>query len=394
MKVEVKEEIPEESTVGEAVTEYERRRQENIRRNEAILAELRRDAATVSAAYAPARRKRQPRTNPDGGPAGSPRRSGRARRQPPSSASVGVSLPSEHLRRRPARLPISEAYVGEAATAIRAASWPAPEAKPRAAEVGLDPSSSEGAMLLRLEPWNVRKLTPTVMTAAPRVLPLADRAVVAVGTDFGHLMFWDATSSSRAGADGMFWYRPHTQAVSGITAHPSVPLKIYSCSRNGEIRLMDLEKEIFSMVHFCNDSVLSLCQSPDNRNCLYFGKGSGDLKAFDERAGKISSTWQLHRDSISSIDFNPQNTYMLATSSLDNTACLWDLRNMQMLKAQSLKVVEHKMRVHSAYFSPTGSILATTRSSFHRNFSSITWLFCLLYIAYISAYLLFIFSIC
>nr|CAB3503620.1 unnamed protein product [Digitaria exilis] len=234
MKVEVKEEIPEENTVGEAVTEYERRRQENIRRNEAILAELRRDAATVSAAYAPARRKRQPRTNPEGGPAGAPRRSGRARRQPPPSASVGVSLPSELLRRRPARLPISEAYVGEAATvedpsaplthAIRAGSWPAPEAKPRAAEVGLDPSSSEGAMLLRLEPWNVRKLTPTVMTAAPRVLPLADRTVVAVGTDFGHLMFWDATSSSRALADGegMFWYPPHTHKL--CPGSPRIPL--------------------------------------------------------------------------------------------------------------------------------------------------------------------------
>lgn len=137
---------------------------------------------------------------------------------------------------------------------------------------------------------------------------------------------------------------------------------------------MDLEKEIFNMVHLCNASVLSLCQSPDNSNCLYFGTGSGDLKAFDERAGKISSTWQLHRDSISSIDFNPGNTHMLATSSLDNTACLWDLRYMNMLKAQSFKVVEHKMRVDSAYFSPSGSILATTRYSFHSRFSSILYL--------------------
>lgn len=124
------------------------------------------------------------------------------------------------------------------------------------------------------------------------------------------------------------------------------------------------------MVHLCNDLVLSLCQPPDNSNCLYFGKGNGDLNAFDERAGKISSIWQLHRDSISSIDFNPENTYMLATSSSDNTACVWDLRNMKMLKAQSLKVVEHKMHVPSAYFSPSGSILAT-RLSFCGHFSNI-----------------------
>lgn len=230
--------MAEESTVPEAVTEYERRRQENIRRNEAILAELRRDAAAVSAAYAPARRKRQPRTNPAAGPGAAPRRSGRARRHPPppfASAAGYDSLPSAHLKRRPARFPISEAFVGEAATvedpsaplthAIRAASWATPEGMSRAAAEGLDPSSSEG-QVLRLEPWNVRKLTPTVITAAPRVLPLADRTVVAVGTDFGHLMFWDASSPSGARADGMFWYHPHTIAVSGISVHPSVPLKV------------------------------------------------------------------------------------------------------------------------------------------------------------------------
>jgi WD40 repeat protein len=142
--------------------------------------------------------------------------------------------------------------------------------------------------------------------------------------------------------------------------------EIYSCSQNGEICLMDV-KEIFDMIHLCDDSVFSLCQSPGNNASLYFGEGNGNLKVFDERAGKISGIWKLHRDCISSIDANPENAYMLATSSLDSTACIWDLRNMKMLTPESLKVVEHKMCVHSAYFSPSGSILATTRSSFYRN---------------------------
>ena len=65
-----------------ATTEYERRRQENIVRNKAILAQLRRDAADVSALFAtPARPKKQPRPTPPA-PAGPPRRSGRTRLQP------------------------------------------------------------------------------------------------------------------------------------------------------------------------------------------------------------------------------------------------------------------------------------------------------------------------
>uniref|UniRef100_A0A0A8YY50 Uncharacterized protein n=1 Tax=Arundo donax TaxID=35708 RepID=A0A0A8YY50_ARUDO len=164
----------------------------------------------------------------------------------------------------------------------------------------------------------------------------------------------------RGAAAGVFKYLPHTGSVAGITAHPSAPRKIYSCTHEGEICLMDMEKEIFHMIYLCDYAAFCLCQAPDHATSLYFGEGNGKLKAFDERAGKVSSKWKLHCDCISSIDFNPDNPNMLATSSLDNTACLWDLRNMKMLKPESLKVVKHKMQVHSAYFSPSGSFLATT----------------------------------
>ncbi|GJN09788.1 hypothetical protein PR202_ga27824 [Eleusine coracana subsp. coracana] len=89
--------------------------------------------------------------------------------------------------------PISEAFVGEAATAtdlsapftcaILAASWPS-EGRIRA--YGLNPYRE-----MVLTPGNVKKLAPTVIGAA-RMLPLVDRTVVVVGTDFGNLMFWDA----------------------------------------------------------------------------------------------------------------------------------------------------------------------------------------------------------
>ncbi|TVU01459.1 hypothetical protein EJB05_53086, partial [Eragrostis curvula] len=358
-----------ESSEPEALTEYELQRQENIRRNQAMLADLRRTAADVSAAYARSRQPKKVRTR--AAPSAPPRRSGRARRQPPPSSAVDSALPSAHLKRRAARFPISEAFVGEAGTAaadpsapltsaILAASWPSEQSK--VLPDGLDPPYID----LVLKPGNVRKLAPTVIGAA-RVLPLADRTVVVVGTSFGNLMFWDANRPAPAwqppcsgAADEVFWFHPHARAVTGITVHPSAPRKIYSCSCNGEICLMDVEKGIFNMIHLSDDSVFSLCQSPDNNTSLYFGEGNGDLKVFDERAGKISGTWQLHRDCISSIDVNPGNAYMLATGSLDSTACVWDLRNMKMSKPESLKVVEHKMRVHSAYFSPSGSILATT----------------------------------
>ncbi|KAL6599022.1 hypothetical protein ACP70R_045886 [Stipagrostis hirtigluma subsp. patula] len=337
----------------EALTEYERRRQDNIRCNQAILAQLRRDAADVSAAFAAARPKKQRPAAP-AAPAAATRRSGRGRVQPPPPSSA-AALPSARLKPRPAQFPIPDAFVGRAVTdasapltsAILAAAWP-PAGEARAAASGFDVPDKGLAM----KPGKARKLAET-MIAAARVLPLADRTVVAAGT-LQYLVFWDAdrlAPEPRRGAGGMrgvaadggFTYRPHAGSVAVITAHPSAPRKIYSCSDQGEICLMNVEKEVF-----------------DNATCLYFGEGNGQLKAFDERAGNVSSTWRLHRDCISSIDFNPKNPYMLATSSLDRTACLWDLRNMKMLKPKKLKVVKHKERVQSAYFSPSGSFLAST----------------------------------
>lgn len=50
----------------------------------------------------------------------------------------------------------------------------------------------------------------------------------------------------------------------------------------------------------------------------------------------------------------------MATSSTDRTPCLWDLRNIGANKPHSLKMVSHGRAVQSAYFSPSGSLLATT----------------------------------
>lgn len=137
-------------------------------------------------------------------------------------------------------------------------------------------------------------------------------------------------------------------------------LQIYSCSYDGEICLMDVEKETFDMVQRCDYPIISLCQAPNNPSWLYFGEGNGELKLFDERMGKVTTTWNVHEKRINSIDCHPENTNMFATSSTDRTACLWDLRHMKK-DPESLKVFEHSKTVQSAYFSPSGGMVATTR---------------------------------
>lgn len=338
------------------LTDYERRREENIRRNDAILDSLRRKAAEFSAAIQSSstkRLKKQPHANPTAPT--SPvvlRRSLRTRGLPPSDSADAASppTPASPAKSRSTRLSSSLA-----STIIAAASPPPEETKIRA-------NDFDASRELVLRPADVRRVVPERILSV-RLLPLADRTVVVAGNKVGHIGFWDVDrvveDEDDDGADGVFEYLPHRGPVGAIVAHPAAPRKIYSCSYEGEICFMDLEKESFNMIQLCDYPVFSLCQAPNSASCLYFGEGN-DLKVFDERVGKVSTKWNLHDNRINSIDFHPENTYMLATSSTDGTACLWDMRTMKKKKAESLKVLKHNRSVQSAYFSPSGHMVATT----------------------------------
>lgn len=125
--------------------------------------------------------------------------------------------------------------------------------------------------------------------------------------------------------------------------------------------MMDAEKEVFDLVYCGEDTIYSLSQQTNDVKCLYFGEGYGGLSIWDERTGNCSTQWSLHDRRINSIDFNPDNPNIMATSSSDGTACIWDLRIIDKNKPKNLKTVSHKKAVHSAYFSPYGRFLATTR---------------------------------
>jgi len=137
--------------------------------------------------------------------------------------------------------------------------------------------------------------------------------------------------------------------------------QVISSSYDGLIRLMDVEKSVFDLVYSTDEAIFSLSQRPNDEQSLYFGQDYGVFNVWDLRAGKSVFHWELHERRINSIDFNPQNPHVMATSSTDGTACLWDLRSMGAKKPKTLSTVNHSRAVHSAYFSPSGLSLATTR---------------------------------
>ncbi|KAK6151635.1 hypothetical protein DH2020_014270 [Rehmannia glutinosa] len=211
---------------------------------------------------------------------------------------------------------------------------------------------------LQLKPKNITRLVQGRIMSL-RFFPTPDMQMVVVGNKFGGMGFWNVNGKNDDG-DGIYLFHPHSGAISGIAIDPVSISKVYSSCYDGFIRLMDVEKEVFDMVYSSEYTIYSISLSPRDVKSLYFSEGKGRVNMWDVRAGKSLLSCYLHEDRINTIDFNSENEDIMATSSTDGTACIWDLRLMNADKPTPLKTVSHKRAVHSAYFSPTGKFLATT----------------------------------
>lgn len=211
---------------------------------------------------------------------------------------------------------------------------------------------------LRLEPDNVARVVPGRILNV-RFFPTNNVRMVAVGNKFGNIGFWNVDTPQEDG-DGIYLYHPHSGPVSGILVDSFSVSKMFTSCYDGFIRVMDIEKEVFDLAYLSEHPIFSISQRPHDMKSIYYGEGSGVLGIWDLREGKSSATWKLHEERINTIDFTSENCNIMATSSTDGSACIWDLRKVSTHKPKYLQTVFHKRAVHSAYFSPSGRFLATT----------------------------------
>ncbi|XP_020891055.1 WD repeat-containing protein 76 [Arabidopsis lyrata subsp. lyrata] len=217
--------------------------------------------------------------------------------------------------------------------------------------------------LLSLEPHNVARVVPGRIFVV-QFLPCEDAKMVAAGDKLGNVGFWNLDCENEEDNDGIYLFTPHSAPhsapVSSIVFQQNSLSRVITSSYDGLIRLMDVEKSVFDLLYSTDEAIFSLSQRPNDEQSLYFGEDYGMFNIWDLRAGKSVFHWELHEQRINSIDFNPQNPHVMATSSTDGTACLWDLRSMGAKKPKILTTLNHSRAVHSAYFSPSGLLLATT----------------------------------
>ncbi|KAE9124628.1 hypothetical protein PF010_g5934 [Phytophthora fragariae] len=186
-------------------------------------------------------------------------------------------------------------------------------------------------------------------------LPRADRVVVACGDKMGHVALWTPPSESmkqESSASPLAVYRPHYTPVSQLI-FPDAS-KLVSSSFDGTVREFDLRAAESSVVYDTSDNAgISSLIAAGTAQCYYASCDDGTVRLIDRRTRKVqASIYELHEKKINTVSQHPSLDFCIATASLDRTVCLWDARKMSKTKNTPLITLPHHRSINCAYFSP------------------------------------------
>lgn len=170
------------------------------------------------------------------------------------------------------------------------------------------------------------------------VHPGKESAVIVGGDVSGNIGIWNAdTEQDEIEQDNVTRFQLFGKNVGRIDCFPSKMEKLICGSYDGFLRSMDLNnlesEEILQLKNEYDDPLgVSDCQfSYEDPNLLYLTTLSGEFTTVDVREGKAAKSVQLRRladKKIGSMSINPQKPYQIATGSLDRTLRLWDIRKI------------------------------------------------------------------
>ncbi|RLN68377.1 hypothetical protein BBJ28_00002244 [Nothophytophthora sp. Chile5] len=198
-------------------------------------------------------------------------------------------------------------------------------------------------------------------------LPRADRVVVACGDKIGHVALWSpshgrlkAKTKLENAVKAIAHYRPHQSPVCQLIFPDAT--KLMSASYDGTVREFDLRAAESSEVFDTEDDagIMSMVAAATPQ-CYYVGCDDGSVRLIDGRTDTTqSSSYMLHEKKINTVDQHPSLDFCVATASLDRTVCLWDVRKVSSNKNTPLVTLPHARSVNCAYFSPRGGAWLVT----------------------------------
>jgi WD40 repeat protein len=229
------------------------------------------------------------------------------------------------------------------------------------------------------------KWTPKQITITPERIyyigmhPSPAKPLVFAGDKVGNLGIWDCFGHVENPDDDdeeegggqlplVTSYKMHSRTISQFLFSPTDPTKLYTSSYDTTIRVLDLPTGVATEVYFPpdetdTDALISSVQLQSNGNILLFANFHGQVGKLDLREpvkGRKTTMYSLHEKKIGGLSVFPGNGEIIATSSLDRTTKIWDLRKITPQSQDFIAEYEASKSISSSEFNRQGDIVATS----------------------------------
>ncbi|OLN91648.1 DNA damage-binding protein cmr1 [Colletotrichum chlorophyti] len=166
--------------------------------------------------------------------------------------------------------------------------------------------------------------------------PTEEKPLVFAGDKEGAMGVFDASQDGPEDEDTepvIGVYKLHSRTITSIIVNPFDHEKVYTSSYDSSIRVLDLKGDVCIPVYEPKDKdddvPLSAMDVPlTDKNIIYFSTLHGGVGRLDTRAPKETEIWPLSDNKIGGFSLNPRDPHLLATASLDRTVKIWDLRKV------------------------------------------------------------------
>ncbi|RCK65294.1 DNA damage-binding protein CMR1 [Candida viswanathii] len=185
----------------------------------------------------------------------------------------------------------------------------------------------------RFDPLDI-KITEKRITSIAFHPAKEDRIVGAGDTD-GNLGLWLVDDKSNEEAPLITILRQHGKNVSRVAFAPQSA--VLTSSYDGSLRSLDLLKQVSKEVTYLSDpdtgAALGISHFEMVGDLIYMTTLSGEFYKYDTREPPKErlanrDLLRLHDKKIGGFDVNPNSAHQIATSSLDRSMRIWDLRKV------------------------------------------------------------------
>ncbi|KAJ3273018.1 hypothetical protein HDV01_004924 [Terramyces sp. JEL0728] len=207
-------------------------------------------------------------------------------------------------------------------------------------------------------PFGTVKLSKEMIyTLAPH--PSTTKLLTVAGDKKGNLIFWDvdhtlANCNKEDFEPSLQAVKPHVSPIYKILYDNNDLKKMYTCSVDGSIRSLDIEKNLV-YVHPDETMVTFISQVA---NELWFSTDLGQVGMADPR-DKAVNLFDVSVKKLNTIHFNPIKTDYFCVSGLDNYVQVYDKRYLGE-ENKPLHSFKHQKSVNSAFWDPNGRHVLST----------------------------------